>query len=536
MYTMLCAGGSSTRVLEATLHLCAAGLGPETLRVMVIDPDKGNGNITRVKSLLEKYVECEQAFRGKLGVELNLFGTKLDLLDAEAGEKGLKIWTPVQPNDSLKDLLNYDVLGSTATPRDVVHLLFTEEELNEELGQGFRGHPAIGAAALSLLSMHAKNPPWQRLISGIKNEIGQPSGSRVFIVGSVFGGTGASAIHPVARFLRSIPETNADCLKIGVGALVPYFQFVPKPPSPDDPQPTGEPETPRLAAKAEWFALATRAAVEFYHHLLENNDWPFDAFYWVGDSGLMKVKNYESGGPAQKNEAHFVEMLVALAALEFFQIPAANFNDQVGCHYAGPRHDVEPPTKEKNLLDWLDLPLALLKRREVQAKLLRFFLAGAVHLGFGVPLVRKPELDTKPYCVPWYLEQFALRGDSLRSADNGAKLELLTQFFSVYHFPWWLQVLSLEDSSEVRLINKHALHEGHASAADVGLEYLADLLWTDRTEAQKLDPFDSFFTDMVQVRKGSGGALGAPGYLALLAHAADRFIKREYMNLEQMEE
>ena len=42
-------------------------------------------------------------------------------------------------------------------------------------------------------------------------------------------------------------------------------------------------------ARSENFSLATKAAVEFYAYLKENQDWPFALGHWVGDSGLMDV-------------------------------------------------------------------------------------------------------------------------------------------------------------------------------------------------------------------------------------------------------
>ncbi len=531
MHTLLCAGGSATRVLEAVLHLCAAGLGPPELKVMVIDPDKANGNFSRVKGLLEKYVECQQIYGGRLGQDLRLFGTRLDLLDPEGqegGERGLKIWTPVQPDDTLHDLLNYDVLKTTRTSPDVVHLLFTKAELDEKLGQGFRGHPAIGAAALSLISLHAKNPPWAQLIARLKIELGKTDGSRVCVAGSVFGGTGASAIHPIARFIRTIPEISAERLKIGVVAMVPYFSFV---------QPTGQGVAAkrfadgRLAAKSEWFALATQGAIGFYQHLRENNDWPFDAVYWVGDADMMKVK-YCPGGPEQANPAHFVDLLAALAALEFLQLPQERLRGKIGCAFAGPRQDTDLPEKKKSLIDWLDLPLMHLKRQAICESLLRFFLVGAVHLGFGVPLMEfgHGAVDRRPYCVPWYLDRFRRR--SLRTEDNAAAIKKLADFFEIYHFPWWSQIVNLENSTDVRMFNRTPFRAGQAGKVSIDLARLANLVWPDLSAGAKPDPLDDFFTAMVKVPKEKGGAGGAPDYLAVLAHAGNRYIERVYRNAD----
>src|SRR5688500_2676212 len=56
-------GGTGSKVVESVVHLCAAGLGPDKLHVFMIDPDQGNGNLTRTKSLIKKYTGLRALFR-----------------------------------------------------------------------------------------------------------------------------------------------------------------------------------------------------------------------------------------------------------------------------------------------------------------------------------------------------------------------------------------------------------------------------------------------------------------------------------------
>ena len=141
MNTLICAGGSATRILEAVVHLCAAGLGPERLRVLQIDPDQSNGNGSRVRGLLETYAALHGAFAGRLGPH-KLFATQIEDLGS---------WSPCAPGDTLAKVLRFDVLDKDA--RDVARLLFTEGERELTLDQGFRGHTPIGAAAMSLVRL-----------------------------------------------------------------------------------------------------------------------------------------------------------------------------------------------------------------------------------------------------------------------------------------------------------------------------------------------------------------------------------------------
>src|ERR1035441_6670023 len=117
MNTLICAGGTGVRDLEAAVHLCAAGLGPDELRVLIIDPDSGNGNFTRAKDLVNSYMECRKILVGKMGPGLGFFQTKLDLLnkskkkeEKESDKPELPVWSPVEPEQNLSKLLNFDTL------------------------------------------------------------------------------------------------------------------------------------------------------------------------------------------------------------------------------------------------------------------------------------------------------------------------------------------------------------------------------------------------------------------------------------------
>ena len=53
-------GGTGARVIEAAVNLCAAGFGPDELSIFLIDPDAGNGNLTRTKNLITNYIKCRK--------------------------------------------------------------------------------------------------------------------------------------------------------------------------------------------------------------------------------------------------------------------------------------------------------------------------------------------------------------------------------------------------------------------------------------------------------------------------------------------
>jgi len=509
MNTLICAGGSSLRVLNAVMHLCSLGLGPKEMSVLVIDPDAAHGNAAEVRQLCELYTRCRKAFGGELASDLRLFGTNVDLLDTDGGSEGLKIWSPLDAGVKLIDIINYYNLTASETPRDVAHLFFTKAELEMPLDRGFMGHTAVGAAAMALVSLSKSAQPWRQIVERIRADVSRPEGANVFIVGSVFGGTGASAIHPITRFIRSIPETNHAHLRVGAAALVPYFSF-------DDGKRTEGQQRSPLAAQAQWFPLRTRSAVAHYRHLEQYGDLELDVVHWVGDSSPVPVE-YSEGGSRQRNPAHVVDLLAALACIEFF----AETSNERGSRYAA-KHD----TGDESLasVKWHDIPLNVLKVDEVQRKMLGFIVAGAMHVGFYAPLFESGVADSSPFCLPWYLRRHAARGDHFIASENLEHLRMLTALLRGHYFPWWADINS---GDHVTLFNKSCFQKSGAFT-DVALDQLSNLLPPDRPSARTLDCVDEFAADMETIPLRAGGRSGVGAYLSVLAYAADRFASRRY--------
>jgi hypothetical protein len=334
----------------------------------------------------------------------------------------------------------------------------------------------------------------------------------VVIVGSVFGGTGASAIHPLVRYFRSLPQTNRDNLKVAAIALVPYFRF-----SGDTAPHNNEEAKAQQAAQSEWFSLASRSAAEYYEHLREHKDWELDAMYWLGDDSPTQVE-YSIGGPAQHNPSHFVDLLAGFAFLDFLKSP-----HQPGtCCYAGPQESANDP--DQNVLTWDDVPAPSDKAREDWFKALhRFHLVGAAHLGFYEPLLKDARLRDLPYCVPWYMDRFT-NGSKLSSKDNQDRLDALSLYFRENHFPWWGQIHAAE-RNRVRLFNRRAWFTKD-EALQIELNRLGNLIYPDK-EPHSLDPVDALFERTVQAGESvQERKLPSSTYLAILADAAQSMVEQ----------
>jgi hypothetical protein len=175
-------GGTGARVIEAVVHMCAAGYGPDELSLFIIDPDEGNGNLTRTKTLITLYQDCKKGFQPT--PRTKLFKTRLTTPEPLT-------WDIFKDqNTTLAYYINYkNMQQSKKDLADFVSVLFSEEELNTPLNEGFRGHPSIGSVVMA--NPPEDHYPWKMLWDDITTSQ-KPNDVRVFLVGSIFGGTGAA--------------------------------------------------------------------------------------------------------------------------------------------------------------------------------------------------------------------------------------------------------------------------------------------------------------------------------------------------------
>ena len=158
---------------------------------------------------------------------------------------------------------------------------------------------------------------------------GDDGGAKVFLAGSIFGGTGASGFPTIAQIVKKELD-----VKLGGALLLPYFKF------PDD---KGDGE---LKAKSDEFLMNTQTALKHYH--IWNQTGIYDAVYLFGDESRTDVEN-ALGGPEQTKKwpHNFIELYAALAATDFF---GKNFDGRLGSQY------FMTAREQSDQLKWTDLP------------------------------------------------------------------------------------------------------------------------------------------------------------------------------------
>ena len=512
-------GGTGARVAEALVHLCAAGLGPEELFLMLIDPDAGNGNLSRTTELISRYQEI-QAQIGTRADGVSLFRTRIVTPTP-------LVWTIFkQQNQTLSSFIALNSLEASAKPlKHLAEMLFTEGDLDERLNEGFRGRPAIGAVVMA--QPGAELPPWSQFWEQIAL-VSREDEAKVFVVGSIFGGTGAAGIPTLgaAAVIRDRAALESDTAansnggrkksKVYLGSclVLPYFSFT---------QDVPADERGRNFVRPDDFPLATSAALHYYL----TKQLAYDEMYLIGDSSNEVVGSFGAGAGAQKNRAHYVELGAALSALDFFTYGKPTTSRETQYFFSA---------RNGETVDWGALPSSRradavvnvqtsVKYRLVSATM--FFYAASA---YGSKTLKA--MDGAGVTPPtWFTDHFAKKARleprmNPRSPDQEAMIGRLDSFGE--SFLHWLRDIGGDRS--VALTNMRALLDDSGAllawrSAPVGQ------LNGDGSSKLQFETFVGSCLNEPSLLKANAGAVAADRYFNLFSLAADRFTQK-YLNVQ----
>ena len=344
-------GGTGAKCLEHLIHCCTAGLGPEDLWIGMVDQDEANGNVNRTKILLNKYQNLRNSLRDQNKNDLtdnsNLFKTNI-ITNPDP------VWLPMKDTDpTLEQLIKYNMLKPEV--KGLIDCLYEPSERTLELSKGFRGRPNIGAAAMLSTTADENDTFWSQIYKAIDAARGGEE-VRVFIISSIFGGTGASGFPNIARRIKTIQkEKNVTSnFHLGGALMLPYFNY----------QVPDEGVEEELFARPEEFLDQTKGALDYYSKLFEHNKI-FDQVYITGWNPLSKLSHFEMGGNLQDNPPLFPELYAALGALRFFS-DETNISENQEIFHIG--------KNESDEILWSDIPKVSnnLNSKDKLTQLIRF--------------------------------------------------------------------------------------------------------------------------------------------------------------------
>ncbi len=289
-------GGTGARVLRSLTMLLASGVSlgdkTDTIVPVIIDPDTSNGDLTRTVSLMNLYMKIRQHLSFDNRPEKKgYFHVGIDDMNTS-----FRLHLNNVANMKFADYIAYNRFanqGQADSNQALLSLLFSDKNLACPLDVGFKGNPNMGSIVLN----DPKNT--ESMIALLQHF---QSDDRIFIVSSIFGGTGAAGFPLLQKTFReaerlNMPNSSAIAnAAIGAVTVLPYF---------------GLKENKDSEINMETFISKTKAALKYY---IGNLD--VDNLYYICDSIKNRYENVE-GATEQRNKAHFAELAAALAIVDF---------------------------------------------------------------------------------------------------------------------------------------------------------------------------------------------------------------------------
>lgn len=346
-YFMIAAGGTGAMCAKAFLFLAAAGCVDKSSKyhILLMDKDQHSDAVTDCENLLDKYEKMRQQMLGKTDVytfpevELHKWNFTDEIVDTFCQKTKLAAATLTQM--TLRKLLN--PTGDDKMAR-ILSTMYTDKELDTDLEKGFYGNPNIGAPVFDYVQerflsdkvTRNDGSEWQNtFMTELRNAL-YTGKTYVYLMGSLFGGTGATVIPNVVLALRSLKDSKGKAvgmenLVLGASVIMPYFKL-----------PNCEEDSVERLAKVMpvdgKFAGQTRDALAYYDSsgLLSN----MMNLLLLGSSCLDVTSELYARGGQQRQHSHIVILLAAVAASRFFSNNLGSMKDAVNATPITPRGEL----------------------------------------------------------------------------------------------------------------------------------------------------------------------------------------------------
>lgn len=294
-------GGTGSRILKSLTMLLASGVDcPFDIVPIIIDRDIQNGDFVQASNLINNYIKVNKNMSSS---DCKFFKTKMSLVgqtDTTNGQLCLQ-WN--QQNVRFDDFINYTSLDTSN--KALIDLLFSRETLEMDMSHGFQGNPNMGCVVQNQFEGNSLFETFAQHFH---------TGDRIFIISSIFGGTGASGFPLLRKLLhkdRNASNGNWGPIKnapIGAITVLPYYNV------------TSADNTDNSSVNAQDWNDKAKAALDYY--ISEQNH--LDTLYYIGDTKPTTYPHCK-GGVNQTDPAHFVEMSAALSIIDFAKQPGNNF-------------------------------------------------------------------------------------------------------------------------------------------------------------------------------------------------------------------
>jgi len=290
---LFCIGGTGIRVMKSVTMLMASGMTTNgyTVVPVILDPHLDLEEKKNLHTLIGSYQDIynKSTDDGSLNHLDGFFNSKI----ATINELNNQLNDTQQASGSKEDFRSYISEANLAADdinNYLVQTLFSTKNLDSPLSVGFKGNPNVGTVVLGEM---IEGADW---FKAFKQHCEKDD--RIFIISSIFGGTGASGYPLLEKKIKgaaSLPAVKNALM--GAVTVLPYYGL-------KDPSTTGS------DIDSANFYTKTKAALAYYEKTVLS-----DYLYYAGETSLTQV--YENNEKKQDDKAHFIELIAASALFDF---------------------------------------------------------------------------------------------------------------------------------------------------------------------------------------------------------------------------
>ncbi|MCM1176345.1 MAG: hypothetical protein NC308_03190 [Clostridium sp.] len=292
---VFCIGGTGLRVMKSIIMLAASGMranGYDIVPVLV-DPHidlEENRNLTRtIGDYVNIYNRLTQSSGQQLNASEGFFNTRIRRLEELDEQQNSESSVTVEKK-TFREYLNMGALSKDDVNHYLIQTLFSKANLDNNLSVGFKGNPNVGTVVLNEMIGGAD---WYKAFLRHCEK-----GDRVFIISSIFGGTGASGYPLIEKKIKECDDRpNVKNALMGAVTVLPYYSL-------EDPSTSGS------DIDSANFYTKAKAALSYYEKSVKA-----DYLYYAGEQSLKA--NYSNDESRQEDKAHFIELVAASALFDF---------------------------------------------------------------------------------------------------------------------------------------------------------------------------------------------------------------------------
>ena len=294
---VFCIGGTGIRVMKSIAMLMAGGMDTNgyTVVPVILDPHLDLEEKKNLHSLIDSYKDIYNKTINNGSSTLNsldgFFNSEIRTIN-ELNNQTNDTQQNAGSKEKFRSYIELANLGADDLNNYLVETMFSTKNLDNPLSVGFKGNPNVGTVVLGEM---IEGADWFRAFKQHceKND-------RVFIISSIFGGTGASGYPLLEKKIRL--AENEPAVKnalMGAVTVLPYYGL-------KDRATTGS------DIDSANFYTKTKAALAYYEGTVKS-----DYLYYVGEKSLKQV--YDNDEKKQDDKANFIELVAASALFDFLK-------------------------------------------------------------------------------------------------------------------------------------------------------------------------------------------------------------------------